>query len=324
MEGGTEVSPQRSMRKVGQRQGPSRDEGLGVYLFMGDPLPQGLMDPAAGAWLGVAWGSLSAAGLSRSPWVVPSSDAISLLVGPRVHTPAAGAVPSMEPRACGSETVVASRRIPCTHFSETRVDGLRVPVTFAATSGAVLTLSVSSSAPSASVVVSPASSLGRALLATEPLGSHTQTSSVVSDTPPIAEAGLSGIGTVAQTEAAPWLSVPRAPAPVVPRVCLPSAVVPGVPATPAHPVPCLSMVWVAPGVRPLATGDAVPKDPVTSSVAAGVAVGMEPEGPANGRGTPHGKATPATRRSHQRAPGLTCSLRGTRPHEATAFAQYMG
>ena len=42
MEGGTEVSPQRSMRKVGQRQGPSRDEGLGVYLFMGDPLPQGL------------------------------------------------------------------------------------------------------------------------------------------------------------------------------------------------------------------------------------------------------------------------------------------
>lgn len=195
------------MPRVGQIWSPGQDKGLEVYLIMEDPLPKGLIDPAAGAWPGVAWGSLSPAGMSRSPLVAPSSDAISMLVGLRVHTLAAGVVPSVELRTWGLETVVASCRISSTHFSETRVDGLLVPLTSPVTSGAVLTLSVSSAGPSASVVVSLPSSLGLTLFAAEPLVSHTQTPAVVLDSPPVAEAGLSGMGTVAQTEPSTWLLV---------------------------------------------------------------------------------------------------------------------
>lgn len=101
MEWGIDVNPWGSMPGVGQTRSPGQDEGLGVYLIMEDLLPMGIADPAAGAWLGVAWGSLSPTGMSRSPLVASCLDAISMLLGPGVHTLAAGVLPSLKPRACG-------------------------------------------------------------------------------------------------------------------------------------------------------------------------------------------------------------------------------
>ena len=68
-------------------------------------------------------------------------------------------VPSMERRACGLETDISSWRVSHIHFSETRVDGLMVAMTFSAVSGAILTLSVSSLCLSVPVVVSLSLSL---------------------------------------------------------------------------------------------------------------------------------------------------------------------
>lgn len=221
---------------------------LGAYLFMGDPLPGGLRGPAAGSWLKVVWVWLSPAGVPRSPSVLSSTDVISTLVGPRTHTPTAGVVPSVEPRACGLETSLASRRVSHTCFSETRVDGLTVPITVQSASRAILALSASSLSLSASTVVATlSSSLALALFATELLVSHTQTPSVVLDTSLIVEATLPGMGTVAQVEVSTWLNVPAATAPVVPEVCLPLGeavllLVSGVRATLSHPVPWLSVV----------------------------------------------------------------------------------
>lgn len=164
-------------------------------------------------------------------------------------------------------------------------------------SRAVLTQSVSSGGPSASVAVSVLSSLGLPVFATEPLVSHTQIPSVALDTPRMVEARLSGMGTVvAQTELSPWLAVPTATATVVPGVCLPSAdalvlLVPGGRATLSHPVPCLSTVWVVPEVCLLAAGDAVSEDLMMRSPVARLAKGLVLEGSVNGRGRAHGKAT---------------------------------
>ena len=266
------------------------------------PLPRHLLGPAAGAWLGVAWGSLCPAGVSRSPSVAPSSDATCMLEGPRVHTPAAGVVLSMEPRAWGLAMAVASCKISCTRFSETRVVGLMVPMTFPTTSRAVLTLSASSCGLSASVVViSLPSSLGLPESPTELLVSHTQTPSVVLDISPMVEAELSGMGTVVRTELSTRLPVPRAAAPVVPGVCLPSAeavvfLVPGVRATLWNPVPCLSVIREVAGVHLLAAGVAVPRDATRSSPAARVGGGTALERPVNGGRRPHRKAIPAAYR----------------------------
>lgn len=211
-------------------------------------MPGGCRGPAARSWLGVAWRPLSPAGLSRSPFVLPSTDAISMLVGPKVHTPAAVVDPSMKPRACGLEASLASRRVSHTHFSETRVDGLEVSVIIQAASRPVLTLSASSLGLSASVVlVSLPSSLALALFATEPMVPHTQTPSVVLDMPLIAEARLSGMGTVAQIVLSTWLTGSATTAPVVPGVCLLVAeavllLIPGVRPTLSHPVSCLPIV----------------------------------------------------------------------------------
>lgn len=241
----------------------------GEALFMENSLPTGLRGPAVRFWLEVAWGSLSPAGVS--PAVLPSADAISMLVGPKTHTPTAGAVSSMEPRACGLETSLASWRVSHAHFSESEVDGLMVPMTIQSALRAILALSASSLGLSASVVVlSLPSSL--ALFATELLVPHIQTPSVVLDTPLIVEVRLSGLGAVAQVEVSTWLNVPAATVPVVPGVCLPLAeavllLAPGVRATLCHPVLCPSVVRVVPGVQLLAAGDAVP-------AAAGVTLGL--------------------------------------------------
>lgn len=211
-------------------------------------MPGGRRGPAARSWLGVAWGPLSPVGLSRSPLVLPSIDAISMMVGPKVHTPAAGVVPSMEPRSCGLETSLASRRVSHTHFSETRVDGLEVPVIIQSASRPVLTLSASSLGLSASVVLaSLPSSLALALFVTEPLAPHTQTPSVVLDMPLIAEAGLSGMEAVAQMVLSTWLTGSATTAPVVPGVRLLFAeavllLIPGVEPTLSHPASCLPIV----------------------------------------------------------------------------------
>lgn len=223
-------------------------EGLGVYLFIEEPLPGSLRGPAAGSWLEVAWVSLYPAGVSRSPSVLPSADAISMLVGPKTHIPTAEVVPSAEPRACGLETSLVSWRVVHTRFSETRVEGLIVPMTVQSASRATLALSSSSLGLSASAVVtSLPSSLAVDLFATELLVPSIQTPSVVLDTSLVVEATLSGVGTVAQVEVSTWLNVPAATAPVVPGVCLPLAeavllLVSGVGATLSHPVPCLSVV----------------------------------------------------------------------------------
>lgn len=252
---------------------------------MEDSLPGGLRGPAPAAWIGVARALLSPAGTSRSPSALPSADAISTLVGSMVHTPAAEVSHSTEPGACGLETDVSSRRVSHAHCFETRVDGLMVPMAFPAASRAVLSLSVSSPGRAASgVVVSLPSSLALAPFATELLVPHTQTPSVAVGTPPIVEAGLSGMGTVALTEPSTRLPVPGAAALVVAEVCLPLAEaalsrVPGVRAALSHPVPCLAIVWVVPGVHPLAATDVLPKGPLTSSPAAGVAVGLVLAGP---------------------------------------------
>lgn len=223
-------------------------EGLGVYLFIEDPLPGSLRGPAAGSRLEVAWVSLYPAGVSRPPSVLPSADAISMLVGPKTHIPTAEVVPSAEPRACDLEASLAFWRVAHTCFSETRVEGLIVPMTVQSASRATLALSSSSLGLSASAVVAfLPSSLALALFATELLVPSIQTPSVVLDTSLIVEATLSGVGTVAQVEVSTWLNVPAATAPVVPGVCLPLAeavllLVSGVGATLSHPVPCLSVV----------------------------------------------------------------------------------
>lgn len=210
---------------------------------MENSLPTGLRGPAVRFWLEVAWGSLSPAGVS--PAVLSSADAISMLVGPKTHTPTAGVVSSVEPRACGLETSLASWGVSHAHFSEREVDGLMVPVTIRSASRAVLALSTSSLGLSASVVVSLPPSL--ALFATELLVPHIQTPSVELDTPLIVEVRLSGLGTVAQVEVSTWLNVPAATVPVVPGVCLPLAeavllLAPGVRATLSHPVLCPAVV----------------------------------------------------------------------------------
>lgn len=248
-------------------------------------MPGGLRGPAAGAWLGVAWGPLSPAAVSGSPSVLPSTDAVSVLVIPKVHTPAAGVVPSMEPRNCCLATGVASWRVSQGRFSETRADGPVVPMTFLAASTGIPALSVSTLGLSAWVVVlSLLSLLTIALFVIELLVPHIQTPSVVLDTPLVFEVGLSGTGTVALTEASTQMPVPAAAVPVVPGVCLPLAeavavLAPGVGATLSHSVPCPSVVWVGPGVHLLAAGDAVPKDVGVSTPVAAVAVGKVLEGP---------------------------------------------
>lgn len=211
-------------------------------------MPGGCRGPAASSWLGIAWGPLSPAGLSRTPLVLSSTDAISMLVGPKVHTPAAGVDLSIEPRACGLETSLASWRVSHTHFSETRVDGLEVPVIIQSAPRPVLTLSVSSLGLSASVVpVSLPSSLALALFATEPMVPRAQTPSVVLDMPPVAEARLSGMGTAAHIVLSTWLTGSAPTAPVVPGVCLLFAeavllLIPGVRPTLSHPGSCLPVV----------------------------------------------------------------------------------
>lgn len=223
---------------------PNGAEGLGDYLFMEDSLPTGFRGPAVRFWLEVAWGSLSPAGVS--PAVLPSADAISMLVGPKTHTPTAGVVSSMEPRACGLDTSLASWRVSHTRFPESEVDGLMVPMTIQSASRAILALSASSLGLSASVVVgSLPSSL--VLFATELSVPRIQAPSVVLDTPLIVEVRLSGLGTVVQVEVSTWLNVPAATVPVVPGVCLPLAeavllLAPGVRATLSHPVLCPSAV----------------------------------------------------------------------------------
>lgn len=266
---------------------PQRQKGLGLYLFMEDPLPGGLRGPATRSWLGAVWGPLPPAGMSRSPLVLPLTDDISVLLGPPAHTPAAPVVPSMEPRACGIETRLASWWVFHTHFSEASVDG---PVQSVAR--AVLTLSASSLGLLASVVVSLPFSLAPALFVAELLVPHSQSRSAVWGIPPTAEAGLSEIGMVAQMELSTWLTVPAATHPGVPGFCIPLAeavllLVSGVRATLSHAGPCLSVVWVVLRAHLLAAGEAVPKDLLMSSPAADVALGLglglgEPVGRAEG------------------------------------------
>lgn len=263
---------------------PNGEGSLGVYLFTWESLPRGLKGLAARAWLDVTWGPLSPAGVSRSPSLLPSADAISMLVGSKVHTTATGGIPSTEPRACGLETDISSWWVSHIHLSETRVDGLMVAMTFSAVSGAILTLSVSSLCLSVPVVVSLSLSLALVLFASKLLVLHTRSPSVVLDTPLMAEAGLCGVGMVAQMEPSSWLPVPGATTPVAPGVCLPLAeavvlLVPRVRATLSHPVPCLSIVCIVPGARLLAAGDTVTKDSVMSSPAATVAAGTALERP---------------------------------------------
>lgn len=132
---------------------PNPEKGLGVYLFMEDPFPRGLWGPDAGAWLGVAWGPLSPSAVSKSLSTLSSAAAVSKPLGPKVHTPADGIVPAVKHRTRALETDVASQRVSCNHFSETRADGLMVPMTFLAASRAILMLSVSSPGLSASGVI---------------------------------------------------------------------------------------------------------------------------------------------------------------------------
>lgn len=190
-------------------------------LFTEESSPRGLRGPAARAWLGVMGGPLSPAGLSRSPSLLPSADAISMLVSSKVHTAAAGSGPFLEPRAWGFATDNFSRGVSHIHFSETRVDGLVVPMTFPAVSEASLTHSVSSLCQLALAVAVPLSlSLAAAFFASELVEPHTWTSPVVWNSPLIVEAGLCGVGTVAQMETSTWPPVPGATVTVVPAVCL--------------------------------------------------------------------------------------------------------
>lgn len=256
---------------------PNRQKGLGLYLFTEDPLPGGLRGPATRSWLGAVWGPLP-------PSVLPSADDISVLLGPKAHTPAAPVVPSMEPRACGVETKFAAWWVSHTHFSEASVDGPMVFMAVQSIARAILTLSASSLGLLASVVVSLPSSLAPALFVAELPVPHSQSRSAVSGIPPTAEVGLSGIGMVAQLELSTWLTVPAAANPGVPWVCIPLAeavvlLVSGVRATLSHSVPCLSIVWVVPGAHLLAAGEAVPKNLLTSSLAADVALGLGLGGP---------------------------------------------
>lgn len=258
---------------------PNRQKGLGLYLFLEDPLPGGLRGPATRSWLGAVWGPLPPAGMSRSPSELPSADDISVLVGPQAHTPAAPVVPSMEPGACGIEAKLASWRVSHTSFSEASVDGLMVFMMVQSVARAILTLSASSLGLLASVAVSLLSSLAPALFVVELLLPHSRSCSTVSGIPPTAEAGLSGIGMVAQLELSTWLTVPAATNPGVPGVCIPLAeavllLVSGVRAALSHSSPCLSIVWVVPGAHLLAAGEAVPKDLLTNSLAADHALGL--------------------------------------------------
>lgn len=214
------------------------------------------------------------------------SVSISMLVVPKVHTPAAGVVSSVEPRVGCLETDVAPWRVSQARFSETRVDGLMVPVTFQVGFGGSLTLLVSSVGPSTlGVVIFLSSLLTLSLLATELVVSHTETSSVVFNVTVSFEVLLSGVRTVALMQPSTQLPVPGATALVIPGTCPPLAedvvlLAPGVGTTLSHPVPCPSIVRVVPAVHLLATGDAVAEDLMVSSLAAGAAVGMVLGGPA--------------------------------------------
>ena len=245
--------------------------GAWGYLFTEDSLAGGPRGPAARAWLGITWGPPSPAGVSRSISSLPSADATSTWVGSEVHTAAAGMVPSMEPRPCGSEADVSSWRVSHIHLSEARVDGLTVPAAVSAAPGVALTRSVSSLGLSAPGVVSLSLLLALALVASESLVLHTRPSAAAPVTPLPVEAGLCTVGTVAPTERSTWLPVPGATAAVAPGVCLSVAeavvfLAPGVRATVSHPVVCLPVVWVFASVHVLAAGgDAVSEDSVMSS-----------------------------------------------------------
>lgn len=215
--------------------------------------------------------------------MLPFTDAVSVLVVPKVHMWVVGVAPSVQPRACCLETGVASRRVSWASLSETAADGFMVPLVLLAASRSILTLSVSCPALSASVVISLPPSLALAVFVTKLWMPHSQTPSVVLDTFLCFEAGLSGAGTVALMEPSAPLPVSGASAQAVAGVCLPFAeavilLVPEVEATLSHSVPCPSRVWMVPGVHLLDAGDPVPKDAVTSSPAAEVAVGMVLEG----------------------------------------------
>lgn len=151
---------------------PNRQKGLGLYLFLEDPLPGGLRGPATRSWLGAVWGPLRPAGMSRSPSVLPSADDISVLVGPQARTPAAPVVPSMETGACGVEAKLVSWRVAHTSFSEASVDGLMDFMMVQSVARAILTLSASSLGLLASVVVSLPSPLAPALFVAELLVPH--------------------------------------------------------------------------------------------------------------------------------------------------------
>lgn len=246
---------------------------------MEDPFPGGLRGPATRSWLGAVWGPLPPAVMSRSPSVLPSADDISVLLGPKAHTLAAPVVPSMEPRACSVETKLASWWVSHTHFSEASVDCLMVFMAVQSVARAILTLSASSLGLLASVVISLPFSLAPALFVAELPVPHSQSCSAVSGIPPTAEAGLSGIGMVAQLELSTWLTAPAATNPGVPGVCIPLAeavilLVSGVRATLSHSIPCLSIVWVIPGAHLLAAGAAVLKNLLMSSLAADVTLGL--------------------------------------------------
>ena len=244
--------------------------GAWGYLFTEDSLAGGSRGPAARAWLGITWGPPSPAGMSRSSSPLPSADAISRWVGSEAHTAAAGMVPSMEPRPCGSEADV-SWRVSHIHLSEARVDGLTVPAAVSVAPGVVLTLSVSLLGLSDPGVVSLSLLLSLALVASESLVLHTRPSAAAPVTPLPVEAGLCTVGTVAPTERSTWLPVPGATTAVAPGVCLSVAeavvfLAPGVRATVSHPVVCLPVVWVFARVHLLvAGGDAVSEDSVMSS-----------------------------------------------------------
>lgn len=242
-------------------------------------MPGGLRGPATRSLLGAVWGPLPPAGMSRSPSVLPLADDISVLLGPKAHTPAAPVVSSMEPRACGIETKLASWWVSHTHFSEASVDGPMVFMAVPSIARAILTLSASSLGLLTSVVVSLPASLAPTLFAAELPVPHSQSRSAISGIPPTAEAGLSGIGIVAQLECPAWLTVPAGTNPGVPEVCIPLAeavvwLVFGIRITLSHSVPCLSIVWVVPGAHLLAAGEAVLKNLLTSSLVADVALGL--------------------------------------------------
>lgn len=237
-------------------------------------MPGTHIEPTAESWLSVEE-LRSSAVFSGPPPVLAPQDATSICVVFKVQELGAGDGSTMEYSVCCLEASVCFWRVSQVTGSESRTDGLVVPVVVLGLFGDAPT-PVSPWDPSASGVVPFLIPSLLVLLITEFLEPHIQTPCVVLNMCLDFGAGLSGVGPVALTEPSSLLFVSGTVVLALLGVCPPLAecivlIIPVVGAVLSHFEPRPAGIWVTPEVHLLATVDAILGDAVMGSPEAGAA-----------------------------------------------------